>query len=392
MFVVLYGVAAAMIAGGAYAAFTGWEFLMLERGWSMVIGGTTLATGGLVLGGLTAAAQALAKRLDALGEALRGSARAQPPVFPKRPAPSEATGPVAKPASAPQPPDREIEPKMPPKMPAREPALSAGPAPVAALGIGGIAAEAVAPAATRPPPEPDGRPRPVDLSKAAPDEERTPEEALAAYEAPEEPLAGDGVEADEAVLEEEAPSSDRPSTGAGIEEPVTGRRERGRIEAEAEALARRFAETSVPFGAGPRAAPDAEPETETETETDAEPDQETDDAVERLAAAAAEPPPPREPSHALEEATAEAAPADAPLPQDAETGLDPEEAADAPPEPPVVVGTHESGANRYVMYSDGSIEAETPDGRLLFASIDELKGYVASGGEDPSGTTQTGPR
>ncbi len=51
-----------------------------------------------------------------------------------------------------------------------------------------------------------------------------------------------------------------------------------------------------------------------------------------------------------------------------------------------------SGANRYTMYSDGSIEAETPDGRFVFGSLEEFRGFIASAGEDPSGTSQTGPR
>ncbi|HKH95132.1 MAG TPA: hypothetical protein VKA39_01275 [Beijerinckiaceae bacterium] len=57
---------------------------------------------------------------------------------------------------------------------------------------------------------------------------------------------------------------------------------------------------------------------------------------------------------------------------------------DAPPEPsdkPAVVGTYDSGGNHYVMFSDGSIEADTPTGVFRFASLDELKDFIASGGE-----------
>lgn len=45
---------------------------------------------------------------------------------------------------------------------------------------------------------------------------------------------------------------------------------------------------------------------------------------------------------------------------------------------PEVLGTHSSGANRYVMYSDGSVEAETPDGTFRFSSLDELQAALAS--------------
>jgi hypothetical protein len=50
---------------------------------------------------------------------------------------------------------------------------------------------------------------------------------------------------------------------------------------------------------------------------------------------------------------------------------------------PTVIGTYNSGGNAYVMYSDGSIEAETPGGRYRFHSLDELKEFIASGGEEP---------
>jgi hypothetical protein len=61
----------------------------------------------------------------------------------------------------------------------------------------------------------------------------------------------------------------------------------------------------------------------------------------------------------------------------------------APEMPPVepelqVVGTYASGGNTYVMYSNGSIEAETPRGRFSFNSLDELKAFVDAGGESES--------
>ncbi|SFG36778.1 hypothetical protein [Methylobacterium gossipiicola] len=48
---------------------------------------------------------------------------------------------------------------------------------------------------------------------------------------------------------------------------------------------------------------------------------------------------------------------------------------------PDVVGTYKSGGNTYVMFSNGSIQAETPRGRFTFASLDELKDFVRAGGE-----------
>lgn len=62
-------------------------------------------------------------------------------------------------------------------------------------------------------------------------------------------------------------------------------------------------------------------------------------------------------------------------------------ASDAPAEPaspPMIVGRYASGGNSYSMFSDGSIEAETPNGRFRFNSLEELKEFIASGGESAS--------
>lgn len=56
---------------------------------------------------------------------------------------------------------------------------------------------------------------------------------------------------------------------------------------------------------------------------------------------------------------------------------EPAEAASAA----TVVGTYNSGGNFYIMYSDGSIEAETPAGKFRFISLDELKDFIAAGGD-----------
>jgi hypothetical protein len=60
----------------------------------------------------------------------------------------------------------------------------------------------------------------------------------------------------------------------------------------------------------------------------------------------------------------------------------PEKAAADPSR--TVIGTYNSGGNAYVMFSDGSIEADTPTGRYTFQSLDELKDFIASGGEQPA--------
>jgi hypothetical protein len=83
-------------------------------------------------------------------------------------------------------------------------------------------------------------------------------------------------------------------------------------------------------------------------------------------------------------------PPDAEVPEgraaETESGLEPViEPFTVPGRPATVIGTYNSGDNRYVMFSDGSIEAETPQGNFRFASLDELKAFIAAGGEGTPG-------
>lgn len=55
------------------------------------------------------------------------------------------------------------------------------------------------------------------------------------------------------------------------------------------------------------------------------------------------------------------------------SGDSPEGSADT------VVGSYRAGANVYTMFDSGAIEAETPKGVFRFASLDKLKAYIASG-------------
>ena len=78
----------------------------------------------------------------------------------------------------------------------------------------------------------------------------------------------------------------------------------------------------------------------------------------------------------------------APEGPDAEETLSLRRSLDAAPDPEPepapqrnVVGRYASGGNTYVMFEDGSIEAETPQGRFTFSSLDELKAFVDGGGE-----------
>ncbi|MGO4704554.1 hypothetical protein AB4072_02100 [Microvirga sp. 2MCAF38] len=62
----------------------------------------------------------------------------------------------------------------------------------------------------------------------------------------------------------------------------------------------------------------------------------------------------------------------------------PEEEEPEPVSSATVIGTYNSGDNTYVMFSDGSIEAKTPQGNYRFGSLDELKAFIAAGGESSS--------
>lgn len=62
-------------------------------------------------------------------------------------------------------------------------------------------------------------------------------------------------------------------------------------------------------------------------------------------------------------------------------GLDAAPEPVLPPAERVIVGQYASGGNEYKMYSDGSIDATTPAGLRRFSSLEELRAFVAGGGE-----------
>ncbi|HVL72753.1 MAG TPA: hypothetical protein VM434_12830 [Beijerinckiaceae bacterium] len=224
MVIVLYLVALAMIAGGAAAAVQGYGIILNERGWTMVIAGTTAAAGGFVLLGLAVVAGRLGRAVEELARLRERTGRLD---FPTPPLPA-------------RPEDRP--------------------------GVAAAAAGALATAGARPP------------------------------------------EDERAVMK----------AADVIPEP----------------------------------APAAEASAEPAPATEAPPDE---------AASAGEP-----------DATQTDAPAAARTEEEAAEG----EAAE-----PAIIGSYSSGGNTYVMYADGSIDADTPDGRFRFKSLDELKEFVAAGGE-----------
>jgi hypothetical protein len=98
-------------------------------------------------------------------------------------------------------------------------------------------------------------------------------------------------------------------------------------------------------------------------------------------------PPPEERPVLMREPPAMAVEPEAPPPEPAPE-VPPAEAVAEPP-PPTIVGTYNSGGNFYIMYSDGSIEAETPAGKFRFDSLDELKEFIAAGGDRAKATSSS---
>jgi len=323
MIIALLALAFAMIVGGVFAAFFGWDIVLVERGWTMVIAGSVMAASGALLLGIAAAVSKLAKietRLRQIQAGIDEEALPEAPKSAKDLSPAALSGgilagqavagsdedertdetqpnlPIFKEEDRTEPAKEEVKPAEWPE----EPRLS----------------ETVVPFPPRTTPPPAPLPEEDELGMKVPDfllagRERDTEE---------EPRVIDGAD-----LYHREPDSHEP-------EP----RDRGD----------RIVETE---------------EVVVETVRDGEPEPDREPA----ASSDAEPEPEQEPEHEPED-----------------------EAAPDTSHPPVVVGTYNSGDNKYVMFSDGSIEAQTPSGVFHFESLDELKAFIAAGGEgNPSSST-----
>ncbi|WP_230531892.1 hypothetical protein [Microvirga roseola] len=296
MIIALFALALAMIVGGLLTAFFGWDIVLIERGWTMVIAGTFSAASGALLLGIAAAI----RKLGQIHEAL---ARLQ--TLPSGQGVSAATAATA--------------------------GLS-----LAAL-AGGLENEEEA-------------------------ERRDEDQATLPLFADEDRSEG-GI-ADREPAERPAPTEPR---AFPTRRPFETERSEEQASLEARVpgflLAERTRETEVEVRV--ENADDSLYETEPaarESESQVEAGEE--DRAEEVTPAAWP-----------EASDTPEAPAD----EAEEAEADLEEASSA-----TVIGTYNSGDNRYVMFSDGSIEAETPRGNFRFRSLDELKEFIASGGESGS--------
>jgi hypothetical protein len=437
-------VALAMVAAGVGAIVTGAEIIVLERGWSSVIAGSIVATGGTLLVGIALLVREL-RRLPAAMDTVRaGLVPAAPQTTP-----DVAAGAVAAPvataaaaaaavgaavvaadvasdlAAAPHgEPESEAErdvaaaapPVFGPAAPAEAPIQaaaavpSAGPFPPALPGVSDLFARPRSDeAAWR------GEPR-IDVPAAAAEHESRPA-AAAGNVAPIIPPPGR-----DDVPEPPEPSSGRtmaearPSSGA----PPT------RMEPRFPDFSRRdtddkLLEPAEPPPIEPLPAHPAHPENEEVRPSRSWPGTDPRPSPAIVNEATASPKPAsataagtdRRPGVRPEDGEAGASKTDVLMtgvsktdeltpaeigpheieppkmePREAEPDeREPEEAeadrsdrGEAEAGEPQIIGTYSSGDNLYVMFSDGSIAAETPDGVFRFESLEDLKEYIAAAG------------
>ncbi len=337
---------------GARWMWTGWDIVQAERGWASLIAGSVMLSGGLIVA-------MLAWTVMRLAGAPAG----------RREAPAQIAEPVDQPAPS-------LAPARP-KMPA---------APVLA-GAGAIAATAAAGAALAheaPPPAapledefkselaPEGVIEPPPLPPVAPptvgellrmSEERVVRESHEKH-----------FEEPEAIL----PPADE------IPPPLDGENEASAAIEKVETVATEIVATIAPLEPPVLASPKVEPPALVEPEA-VKPDLAKSDDEK-----------PVEPLRIPEPAPAPPAAADEPVYDDwlertarefdRELGRDalpkgeatlPEAPPPAAPKPePAVVGRYSSGDTNYLMFADGSIEAQTPEGIMRFGSLTELKRFV----------------
>lgn len=328
MVVALLALSLVMILGGFAAVVQGFPYVRLESGLAMVIGGSTAASAGVILLGLTAVLDRLRRLQGHLAHVLsQVNAASLPAAGEPRPVAETVPWPAA--PVAPSQPIPEVE---PPQRPSLTGLSVAG---IGAAGLAGLSLGAL---------RPGGRGSEPVFDDPAPQAEPHADTA--------EPLLPD-------LLDEPSPET--------------------QAEHKADPDADLFGEAEPyrPVSSEPELAAAAEAP-EHETTEEATPAPETLGLRSSLDEPAAVSVPKRSEPVFIEPPPAEAV-ADEPAAPEAE------ESEPAPEEERHAVGSYSSGANTYVMFSDGSIEADTPRGRFTFASLDELKSFVNAGGEEARG-------
>jgi hypothetical protein len=398
-----------MIVGGGWAIWHGSGYIQLEWGWSSVIAGAIAATGGVLTLGLGFVLQ----RLDAMhGLLLRaGGTAALPAEALAADEPASVSSPLGADMPAPGPRMSEPQPGAYP-----DPALQAA----AAVNLELLAhEERPAPAAQAG--EHDEAPHP-DMREEAVAGEPPPEVVHAADQGPADDMVkaagvGDEPELDAAIEELLAEERGRSSSGApAVElppastEPVSGLPEAGAPLAREEStkapqraggwrglFSRKDRRAATPSHAE-RAGPAEQPAIEPGREPDEQPTAGLDGHVAAPAPAPSADAIPRTGDDWFDralsgmdevaepyEASGQGGSRDTPAEENAQRSAPEvqlhaaEPVGGAPPSEPAVIGRYTSGNTTYVMFADGSIEAETPNGVLRFASLADLKVYVEGG-------------
>jgi hypothetical protein len=398
----VFALALILIVGGAWGIWRGSDYIQLERGWASVISGSVAATGGV----LALAIGFVLRRLDALHKALRAVGAVSTDM--ERPLEAPVAAPPVEPMPlglAPAPVAHEPEP---------QPAAYTDPALQAAAAVNMELLEREERPAFGAEPHPSGSPPTETISTDAP-----PEVIHAAHQGPADDMA------------KAAGVSDEPELDAAIEELLAEERGRGSHDGRAEQVpppvsTDASAEMPIPsitvtpeasekapqrsgwrglFSRKERRArtpppePAAEPVSPGAVDASIAPEGEARPDLASTEEAAAEPDTiPRTGDDWFDRALSGLDEVDRPYragevsehtrhgtEHRADTGsklqLQQPSLQEPPgvPAEPAVIGRYTSGNTTYIMFADGSIEAETPTGILRFASLAELKSYVEGG-------------
>lgn len=318
MIIALLALALAMIVGGLLTAFFGWDIVLVERGWTMVIAGSISAASGALLLGVAAVVSKLAKierRLSGLQAGFEGNGFGMSP---------------------------------------RAPGALAG----AGLAGGVAVAEA------------------AGAYEERADEDRTDESqpTLPLFEEHDKREQDEPEDKPVATAEwpsdrDAAPVIPFPPRTTPVNPPAEDEQEQDLKVPDFLLADRQRNDDEGPLVAEPGLDLDAL-EQDDKREPEGQDRDRSDEPLEPVSDVEAE----REPQRDREPAAAET---------DQEAFAE-DEATSGEEGPATIIGTYNSGDNKYVMFSDGSIEAQTPSGTFRFQSLDELKEFIAAGGEGSS--------
>ena len=316
MIIALLALALAMILGGLLAAFFGWDIVLVERGWTMVIAGSITAASGALLLGITAAVSKLAKIDKRLSERQADFG-------------GDEFG-----------------------LGRRAPGALAG----AGL-VGGLAAAEAAGAfeeRTEEDRAEESQPTlPLFEEQETREQDEPQDKPVATAEWPSDRDASPVIPFPPRTTPVALPAEDEQD----LKVPDFLLADRQRNDEDAHLVA----EPGLDID---------EPEQDDEVKLEGQDRDRSDEPLKTVSDVKPESEPQRDREPAAAETDQEAFAED--------------EASSGEEGPATIIGTYNSGDNKYVMFSDGSIEAQTPSGTFRFQSLEELKEFIAAGGEGNS--------